>query len=102
MVMENLLAPCQNSHFWYSAAGCLVVPKLPCCRGLPTATQSWRTCRCSAATTIFSTQRLDASATTLQGVANRDLKLENLLLDRPTTGIDGDWPLLKICDFGEH
>ena len=38
----------------------------------------------------------------LQGVANRDLKLENLLLDRPTTGIDGDWPLLKICDFGEQ
>lgn len=38
----------------------------------------------------------------VQGVANRDLKLENLLLDRPTSGIDGDWPLLKICDFGEH
>lgn len=31
-----------------------------------------------------------------QGVANRDLKLENLLLDRPTTGLDGDWPLLKV------
>ncbi|PRW33203.1 Serine threonine- kinase SAPK1 [Chlorella sorokiniana] len=35
-----------------------------------------------------------------RGVANRDLKLENLLLDRATSGIDGDWPLLKICDFG--
>jgi len=34
----------------------------------------------------------------LQGVANRDLKLENLLLDRD--GRDGTRPLLKICDFG--
>lgn len=34
----------------------------------------------------------------LQGVANRDLKLENLLLDRD--GCDGTRPLLKICDFG--
>ena len=34
----------------------------------------------------------------LQGVANRDLKLENLLLDRD--GSDGTRPLLKICDFG--
>ncbi len=33
-----------------------------------------------------------------QGVANRDLKLENLLLDRD--GSDGTRPLLKICDFG--
>ena len=33
-----------------------------------------------------------------QGVANRDLKLENLLLDRD--GRDGTRPLLKICDFG--
>jgi serine/threonine protein kinase len=34
----------------------------------------------------------------LQGVANRDLKLENLLLDR---ACDPDTrPLLKICDFG--
>ena len=33
-----------------------------------------------------------------QGVANRDLKLENLLLDRD--GCDGTRPLLKICDFG--
>jgi serine/threonine protein kinase len=36
--------------------------------------------------------------TWLQGVANRDLKLENLLLDRD--GSDGTRPLLKICDFG--
>lgn len=35
---------------------------------------------------------------TAQGVANRDLKLENLLLDRD--GSDGTRPLLKICDFG--
>jgi serine/threonine protein kinase len=34
-----------------------------------------------------------------QGVANRDLKLENLLLDRPASS-GGEWPLLKICDFG--
>ncbi|KAK9915501.1 hypothetical protein WJX75_000010 [Coccomyxa subellipsoidea] len=33
-----------------------------------------------------------------RGVANRDLKLENLLLDRD--GCDGTRPLLKICDFG--
>jgi serine/threonine-protein kinase SRK2 len=33
-----------------------------------------------------------------KGVANRDLKLENLLLDRD--GRDGSRPLLKICDFG--
>ncbi|KAK9803878.1 hypothetical protein WJX72_001318 [[Myrmecia] bisecta] len=33
-----------------------------------------------------------------RGVANRDLKLENLLLDRD--GRDGTRPLLKICDFG--
>ena len=32
----------------------------------------------------------------LQGVANRDLKLENLLLDRH----GGKRPLLKIADFG--
>lgn len=30
----------------------------------------------------------------VQGVANRDIKLENTLLD------DSPWPLLKICDFG--
>ena len=29
-----------------------------------------------------------------QGVANRDIKLENTLLD------DSERPLLKICDFG--
>ena len=34
----------------------------------------------------------------MQGIANRDLKLENLLLDRD--GHDGTRPLLKICDFG--
>ena len=33
-----------------------------------------------------------------QGVANRDLKLENLLLDHD--GSNGHKPLLKICDFG--
>lgn len=33
-----------------------------------------------------------------RGIANRDLKLENLLLDRD--GRDGTRPLLKICDFG--
>ncbi|KAK9834462.1 hypothetical protein WJX74_002218 [Apatococcus lobatus] len=33
-----------------------------------------------------------------RGVANRDLKLENLLLDRDSQ--DGARPLLKICDFG--
>ncbi|CAK0784789.1 hypothetical protein CVIRNUC_007993 [Coccomyxa viridis] len=33
-----------------------------------------------------------------RGVANRDLKLENLLLDRE--GNTGIRPLLKICDFG--
>ncbi|KAK9795493.1 hypothetical protein WJX73_006956 [Symbiochloris irregularis] len=33
-----------------------------------------------------------------RGVANRDLKLENLLLDHD--GKDGIRPLLKICDFG--
>ena len=33
----------------------------------------------------------------VQGVANRDLKLENLLLDRKDSGTR---PLLKICDFG--
>jgi serine/threonine protein kinase len=33
-------------------------------------------------------------------VANRDLKLENLLLEKEPSGVAGDWPLLKICDFG--
>ena len=32
-----------------------------------------------------------------QGVANRDLKLENLLMDQDNSG---KRPLLKICDFG--
>lgn len=32
----------------------------------------------------------------MQGVAIRDLKLENILLDRT----DSSPPLLKICDFG--
>ena len=40
----------------------------------------------------------DISLAEAQGVANRDLKLENLLLDRD--GNDGSRPLLKICDFG--
>ena len=34
----------------------------------------------------------------VQGISSRDLKLENLLLDRD--GTDGTRPLLKICDFG--
>ena len=34
----------------------------------------------------------------MQGVANRDLKLENLLLNRQ--GGSKGRPLLKICDFG--
>ena len=34
----------------------------------------------------------------MQGISSRDLKLENLLLDRD--GRDGTRPLLKICDFG--
>ena len=42
--------------------------------------------------------KLDRELRLLQGVANRDLKLENLLLDRD--GRDGTRPLLKICDFG--
>ena len=33
----------------------------------------------------------------MQGVANRDLKLENLLVDQD---VGGKKPLLKICDFG--
>ena len=33
----------------------------------------------------------------MQGVANRDLKLENLLTDQD---MHGKRPLLKICDFG--
>ena len=34
----------------------------------------------------------------VQGVANRDLKLENTLLDFPQAGVQR--PLVKICDFG--
>ena len=41
---------------------------------------------------------LDAA---VQGVANRDLKLENLLLHRDVRNTtSGRRPLLKICDFG--
>lgn len=39
---------------------------------------------------------LVSCGTMFQGVANRDLKLENLLLDRQ----GGKRPLLKIADFG--
>ena len=41
---------------------------------------------------------VNSASCAVQGVANRDLKLENLLLDRD--GSDGTRPLLKICDFG--
>ena len=34
----------------------------------------------------------------MQGIANRNLKLENLLLSGD--GNDGRRPLLKVCDFG--
>ena len=34
----------------------------------------------------------------MQGISSRDLKLENLLLDRD--GSDGSRPVVKICDFG--
>ena len=52
-------------------------------------------CHLKAHTLCVACQKADFD--TLQGVANRDLKLENLLL----TYKDG-WsrPLLKICDFG--
>jgi serine/threonine protein kinase len=39
----------------------------------------------------------DSNFVLLQGVANRDLKLENLLMDQD---VNGKKPLLKICDFG--
>lgn len=42
---------------------------------------------------------LPPSPSLAQGVANRDLKLENMLLDRPAAQ-GGEWPLIKICDFG--
>jgi serine/threonine protein kinase len=35
----------------------------------------------------------------LPGVANRDIKLDNILLDRSVHG-KADWPILKICDWG--
>ncbi len=41
---------------------------------------------------------LEQACACLQGVANRDLKLENLLLSQDCS--DGRRPLLKICDFG--
>ncbi|KAF6263514.1 kinase-like domain-containing protein [Scenedesmus sp. NREL 46B-D3] len=34
-----------------------------------------------------------------KGVANRDIKLDNILLDRSVLG-KADWPILKICDWG--
>jgi serine/threonine-protein kinase SRK2 len=33
------------------------------------------------------------------GVSNRDIKLENILLDKSNRGRP-DWPILKICDWG--
>jgi serine/threonine protein kinase len=35
----------------------------------------------------------------LPGVANRDIKLDNILLDSSVHG-KPDWPILKICDWG--
>ena len=37
-----------------------------------------------------------------QGVIHSDMKLQNLLLDRPTAEekAEGDLPRVKICDFG--
>jgi len=32
-------------------------------------------------------------------VANRDIKLDNILLDKSERG-KPDWPILKICDWG--
>uniref|UniRef100_A0A383V5F3 Protein kinase domain-containing protein n=1 Tax=Tetradesmus obliquus TaxID=3088 RepID=A0A383V5F3_TETOB len=34
-----------------------------------------------------------------KGVANRDIKLDNILLDSSSHG-KRDWPILKICDWG--
>jgi serine/threonine protein kinase len=34
-----------------------------------------------------------------KGVANRDIKLDNILLDKSERG-KPDWPILKICDWG--
>ena len=50
--------------------------------------------RCQCHTSV----RNGAPTVGVQNIANRDLKLENLLLDRD--GKDGTRPLLKICDFG--
>lgn len=47
------------------------------------------TANCSASHTLHS----------LPGVANRDIKLDNILLDRSVLG-KADWPILKICDWG--
>ena len=33
------------------------------------------------------------------GVSNRDIKLDNILLDKSTKGRP-DWPIMKICDWG--
>lgn len=33
------------------------------------------------------------------GVANRDIKLDNVLLDKSVHG-KPEWPIVKICDFG--
>ncbi len=33
------------------------------------------------------------------GVSNRDIKLDNILLDKSMRGRP-DWPILKICDWG--
>lgn len=33
------------------------------------------------------------------GVSNRDIKLDNILLDKSTRGRP-DWPILKVCDWG--
>jgi serine/threonine protein kinase len=42
---------------------------------------------------------LFSSFVVLPGVANRDIKLDNILLDRSLHG-KADWPILKICDWG--
>ena len=54
-------------------------------------------CRCSGAV-VPKPLLLPTNHPPVQGVANRDLKLENLLLDQDQASGN---PLLKICDFGE-